>query len=67
MFSQPTLHSEKSDVSIVHLSRHLYNDRKLLPTRAMRKLVADWPLLHERDGSERWHYKIWTEAEQAKR
>ncbi len=54
---QPSFHDAMSDISIVHLSKHLPHHPPLLPKWKMQKHVKGWAVLHERDGTERWLYQ----------
>jgi hypothetical protein len=57
-FFQPHFYDGETDVWIVHLSRHLPDALPLLPKRKILERVEGWPVLRERDGTERWLYQI---------
>jgi hypothetical protein len=57
-FLKPTFYDGKPDVWIVHLSRHLPEALPLLPKRKILERIVGWPILHQRDGTERWLFKI---------
>jgi hypothetical protein len=57
-FLQPHFYDGEPDVWIVHLSKHLPDALPLLPKRMIVERVEGWPVLRERDGTERWLYRI---------